>query len=138
MTIRSRAGEAFGAPCLDCGAKVSTKKSVRCAECYIKQKWNEKKGLATSGMLSHRSVKGFLIYLHGAACMECGWDKINHHTGTVPIELEHCDGDSENNKLNNLKLLCPNCHSLTATYKGANRGKGRATRRARYSEGKSY
>ena len=48
------------------------------------------------------------------------------------------DGNSENDSLDNVKLLCPSCHSLTATYKGANMGKGRRKRRQRYAEGKSY
>lgn len=43
----------------------------------------------------------------------------------IPLEIDHIDGNSENNSEENLRLICPNCHSLTATYKGANRGKGR-------------
>ena len=39
--------------------------------------------------------------------------------------FQHIDGNSKNNKEENLTLLCPNCHSLTKTYKGANRGNGR-------------
>jgi predicted HNH restriction endonuclease len=70
--------------------------------------------------------------------MQCGWDKINLHTNKVPIELEHIDGNSTNNELSNLKLLCPNCHSLTSTYKALNKGNGRHKRMERYKEGKSY
>jgi Zn finger protein HypA/HybF involved in hydrogenase expression len=83
-------------------------------------------------------VKKYLIEKHGEKCMECGWDKKHPITGNVPIELEHIDGDSENNKLENLKLLCPNCHSLTPTYKALNKGNGRHSRMERYKEGKSY
>lgn len=39
--------------------------------------------------------------------------------------MEHIVGDYTNNSEENLILLCPNCHSLTATYKGANKGHGR-------------
>jgi 5-methylcytosine-specific restriction endonuclease McrA len=35
------------------------------------------------------------------------------------------DGDATNNKEENLTLLCPNCHSLTPTYRGANKGNGK-------------
>ena len=70
--------------------------------------------------------------------MECGWNKINPITNKVPIELEHIDGNSENNSLDNLKLLCPNCHSLTPTYKALNIGNGRYKRMKRYKDGKSY
>jgi len=70
--------------------------------------------------------------------MECGWDKRNPLSNKIPIELEHIDGNSENNMLENLKLLCPNCHSLTPTYKALNTGNGRAFRRERYKIGKSF
>ena len=54
------------------------------------------------------------------------------------MELEHKDGNSSNNSLDNVCLLCPNCHSQTDTYKNKNKGNGRHYRRLRYSEGKSY
>ena len=56
----------------------------------------------------------------------------------IPLELEHIDGNSENNAASNLKLLCPNCHALTPTYKIKNKGNGRHSRRERYSSGLSY
>lgn len=52
--------------------------------------------------------------------------------------LDHIDGDSENNRRENLRLICPNCDSQLPTFKARNRGKGRAWRRQRYAEGKSY
>lgn len=85
-----------------------------------------------------RNYRNYLIYKRGEKCESCGWDKVNPVTGNCPIELEHIDGNSENNSLDNLKLLCPNCHSLTPTYKNLNKGKGRHSRRKRYAEGKSY
>ena len=39
--------------------------------------------------------------------------------------VDHIDGNSDNNSEENLRLICPNCHSLTSTYRGANRGHGR-------------
>jgi hypothetical protein len=41
----------------------------------------------------------------------------------IPLELEHKDGNHENNQLSNLCLLCPNCHTLTPTYRGKNKKK---------------
>lgn len=38
----------------------------------------------------------------------------------IPLELEHKDGNHHNNALENLELLCPNCHALTSTYRGKN------------------
>jgi len=73
---------------------------------------------------SARTIKRYLIKKYGDKCMICGWNEKNVVTGRCPIELEHIDGNSENNNLNNLKLLCPNCHSLTETFKALNRGNG--------------
>lgn len=41
----------------------------------------------------------------------------------IPLELEHIDGNRRNNFIENLTLLCPNCHALTPTYRGRNRGR---------------
>ncbi|MEU9410363.1 HNH endonuclease signature motif containing protein [Streptomyces sp. NPDC048281] len=41
----------------------------------------------------------------------------------LPLEVDHVDGDWRNNRIENLRLLCPNCHSTTDSYRG--RGKGR-------------
>ncbi len=39
----------------------------------------------------------------------------------IPLELEHRNGNPQDNSLDNLTLLCPNCHALTATYRGKNK-----------------
>ncbi|MBP6884300.1 MAG: HNH endonuclease [Candidatus Pacebacteria bacterium] len=71
-------------------------------------------------------------------CSQCGWKKHHPKTGKVPLEIDHIDGDSKNNKENNLRLLCPNCHSLTDNYKNHNNGKGRTWRKAKYVRNKKY
>lgn len=38
----------------------------------------------------------------------------------IKLELHHMDGDRSNNSLENIQLLCPNCHSFTDNYKGKN------------------
>lgn len=95
-------------------------------------------------------ARTLLIHELGAKCQKCSWAEINQLTNRVPIELEHTDGNYRNNKYYNLKLLCPNCHSLTPYYKALNarRGFGRPDskvvslwakeKRIRVSSGKSY
>ena len=61
-------------------------------------------------------------------CSKCGWGEENPYSHTIPLEVEHIDGNFQNNNEDNLTLLCPNCHSLTSTYKGANRGNRRKER----------
>lgn len=74
---------------------------------------------------SEDRVKGLLEFERGKKCELCDWAEINPHTGTIPVELEHKDGDCYNNTYENVCYLCPNHHSLTSTFRGANAGKGR-------------
>lgn len=82
-------------------------------------------------------LKSFLILIDGYKCAECG---INEYLNQkIVLQLEHKDGNANNNDYSNLSLLCPNCHSQTPTYKGRNIGNGkRIKRNERYKQGKSY
>lgn len=51
-------------------------------------------------------------------CEECGISEWNGKS--ITMELDHVDGNNGNNTLNNLKILCPNCHSQTPTFRGRN------------------
>lgn len=74
-------------------------------------------------------LRRYLVERDGEACTRCGWSERNCQTRRVMVEVEHIDGDWRNNRPDNLTLLCPNCHSLTATYRALNRGRGRPNRR---------
>lgn len=114
--------------CLNCSKEVKNKYcNIDCQSQYEKKIIFEKiKNGDTS--LYEGNYKKYLIYEFGNKCMNCGWCEVHQKTGRVPIQLEHIDGNSENNKLDNLKLLCPNCHSLTPTYGSLNKGNGRKKR----------
>lgn len=60
-----------------------------------------------------------------AACEVCGWAQ-QTADGRVPVELDHINGDPDDNRIENLRILCPNCHSLTPTYRGLNQRRHRA------------
>jgi len=80
-----------------------------------------------SGQLTDRGMmRGALIRKFGSVCADCGLSEWRGEQ--IPLELHHKDGDAGNNEYSNLTLLCPNCHGITDTWKGKNRGNGRAAR----------
>lgn len=59
-----------------------------------------------------------LIDLRGRQCECCGITEWLDQP--INLQIHHIDGDHYNNELNNLQLLCPNCHSYTDNYCGKN------------------
>ena len=55
-------------------------------------------------------------------CEECGWARTSED-GRLPLELHHVNGNRFDNRLENLLILCPNCHALKPNNSGANAGK---------------
>jgi hypothetical protein len=51
-------------------------------------------------------------------CCRCHLDEWQGEP--IPLELDHINGEHDDNRLGNLRLLCPNCHALTDTYRGRN------------------
>lgn len=124
--------------CLNCKKTLSGRQtkycSINCQKEYEHKQWIQrwKEGKETGikgkyGISNH--LRKFLFDKYDNKCGRCGWGEINPFTNTFPLEVEHIDGNYLNNNEDNLILLCPNCHSLTATYKGANKGNGRKERK---------
>lgn len=88
------------------------------------------RGVLAKNISGH--VQRYLISNYGEQCTLCGWHEKHPITGKVPLEIDHVDGDSDNNREDNLRLICPNCHSLTPNFRNLNKGKGRDWRRAKY------
>jgi len=123
--------------CLNCKNTTARKSYKYCSnQCQLDYQYKEYiflwlngdiDGGTASGTVS-RHIKRYLREINNDKCQECGWSVINSYTGIVPLEADHVDGNHKNNKIQNLRLLCPNCHALTSTYKALNKGNGRSWR----------
>lgn len=93
------------------------------------QKWltGRVSGLQSIGTVSPH-VKRYLRRKFENKCCLCGWKEINPKTKQVPLVADHIDGNWRNNTEKNLRLICPNCDSLTPTYAALNKGNGRKHR----------
>jgi hypothetical protein len=123
--------------CLSCGKETASPQAIYCSNScqqefqfdrYI-EKWKsgEVSGLQGLGIVSSH-VKRYLRRKYDNQCCICGWSQINPSIGYSPLVADHIDGNWRNNIESNLRLICPNCDSLTPTYAGLNRGNGRGNR----------
>lgn len=126
--------------CLNCGTEFENRKNSTNKFCSNKcqreyqykqyiERWKngEENGLSGEYSIS-KNIKHYLLEKYNYKCEICGWGETNSFTNTIPLEIHHIDGDYRNNKEENLKVLCPNCHSLTETHKSHNK-EGRIGRR---------
>lgn len=90
------------------------------------------RGVNTKNLSAH--LVRYLKSKYNDSCSICNWHEVNLKTGQVPLEIDHMNGNSSDNAENNLRVLCPNCHSLTSNYKNSNKGNGREWRKSRYNK----
>ena len=88
------------------------------------QEWLAGKDLGVKN--PRKLIREFLIRRDGYKCKCCGIDKWNGKD--ITLWTDHIDGNAGNNMPENVRLLCPNCHSQTASYAAKNKGSGRGSR----------
>lgn len=82
---------------------------------------------------SSNTLRQCLIDTRGCKCELCG---ISEWRGKpLVVIMDHIDGNSSNNSLLNLQLVCSNCDANLPTYKSKNKGNGRFSRKQRYKDG---
>lgn len=120
-------------PCSYCGK--STNKNGRiqkycdkfCASKDKKNKNNERrKKEFESGLMSDINARKYYRDFYKKVCSICELTEWNGNP--IPLEVDHVDGNSENNFPSNLRFVCCNCAALLPTYKGGNKGNGRKYR----------
>ena len=132
--------------CQGCGAELTRRHqqffcSNACQRSAERQrniaKWLETGEVQTVFSHSGHYIRRHLLGEQFECCAICG---SNDEWMGLPLVfvLDHVDGDASNNHRENLRLVCPNCDSQLPTFKSRNRGNGRAWRRQRYVDGKSY
>ena len=98
----------------------------------VNSAWSKGKSLTTNKEIftensrySNEFVKQRIVKdnLFEYRCSKCGIDSWQGET--IVLDLDHVNGVNTDNRLNNLRYLCPNCHSQTDTYKGRNKNSGK-------------
>jgi len=114
--------------CIQCGTiKRSNGKKYCSITCQQEYQYRERIRKWLNGEIDGRRgktatapwIKRYVIETRGHQCESC--KNIEWLGQPILLELDHIDGDWKNNKLENLKLLCYNCHGVTPTYRAKNR-----------------
>lgn len=112
--------------CLSCGEPTIKAHQEYCNNTCQQEKQRKDKWLlieTNSHYFARQSIRKLYVWKYGNTCQECGISEWNGHP--ITLELDHIDGNAINNSMENLRIICPNCHSITDTWKGKNRGHGR-------------
>lgn len=87
---------------------------------WNKDKVNEKKYYNGNALSRGQALRDLTI-LRSHKCEKCGLTEWQDQK--IPLEVHHKDGNHLNNEMENLELLCPNCHAQTENYRSKNRRK---------------
>jgi hypothetical protein len=125
--------------CCRCGIEFKVKPhkktrkfcSKQCASSFRRDE--SFRDIASGKVRSYGSFRRYLIHSRGCKCEICGITEWQNKP--LVVIMDHIDGNSDNDNLNNLRLVCSNCDANLPTYKSKNKGSGRFSRKQRYKDG---
>ena len=114
--------------CKQCGSPITKKGNVFCnLKCFHLFRKNIRKEDFDSGKMTDLQARMFFRRNNEKICSICN---LSEWMGKeIPLEVDHIDGNSDNNFPNNLRFVCCNCAAQLDTYKAKNKGNGRKSRR---------
>lgn len=96
------------------GATTPVVRAIPLQEVLVEGRWTQ------TSTLKRRLMESGLKRWMCEMCLRETWNR-----RAIPLELDHMNGRRDDNRLENLRVLCPNCHAQTDTYRGRNIGVAR-------------
>ena len=94
--------------------------------------WKAGCNLGGNKYATSNHVKRYILEKFDQTCCECKIKSV-YNGKPIILEIDHIDGNPYNNNEENLRCICPNCHSQSHNYKNKNKGNGRAYRTKYYA-----
>src|SRR5215203_1603502 len=94
---------------------VHPKISAKSASAWLNGFW---RGGTNHGL--SRTVRSYLLDKAEYKCSKCGFNTPHPDDNSSVLEINHVNGNGLDHSKDNLEVLCPNCHSLTSSYRGRN------------------
>ncbi len=114
--------------CVTCKTPLKEYQKKFCSsKCDAKLKINEAENkIRTGEKVAINTLRKYLLNTRPNICEICNGSEWLGRP--IPLVMDHIDGDASNDRLDNLRLICPNCDRFTPTFGARNRGRGRQSR----------
>jgi hypothetical protein len=94
------------------------KKNIFIPKLDLKEILIENSNYGSSNSLRKRLINEGIFIKQCSICRRKTW-----LGKPISLELDHINGINTDNRINNLRIICPNCHAQTTNYRGKNKGK---------------